>query len=777
MNNIEEFNTIVNTKNMKWYVLSGLTLLMLLVLYAFTFKKVKPANQKNKNEEQVEKLLSTMTLEEKVGQMTQITLDVISKRDGKGNVIDPHQLDYGKLDTAISQFHVGSILNVGYHTFDKKHWRKIIPEIQNYSIKNGKSGIPILYGIDAIHGATYTVDATLFPQEIGLAATWNPSLVEKAAGITAYEVRASCIPWNFSPVLDIGRQPLWSRFFETFGEDVYLTKIMGASMVKGYQGDDFSSPYKVASCLKHYVGYSLPVSGKDRSPAWIPERYLKEYFLPSFEKSIQEGAMTVMVNSSEINGVPGHANYHLLTEVLKGELNFKGFAVSDWEDIIMLHTVHHIASSEKEAVKIAIMAGIDMSMVPYSYKFSKCLIELVKEGQVPMSRIDDAVRRILRVKFQLNLFNKTYYDESLYTKFGSKEFSDVSYQAALESITLLKNKNNILPLSKTAKVLITGVASNLLNPLNGAWTHTWQGLDTSYNTKNKKTILQAIKDKVGAEKVIYVEGTSYDKDINTEKVILAAKAVDYVIVCVGELPATEKPGDIDDLSMALVQLELIEKITKTGTPVVLVMAQGRPRIISTVENQLSGIVLAYLPGNEGGRAIADVLFGDYNPNGKLPYTYPRYTGTLVPYDHKYSERRSKTDTYDAYAPQYEFGFGLSYTSFKYSSLSLAKDTLNSNDSISVFITVKNIGKISGQEVVQLYIRDEFSSITPPIKRLRAFRKITLQAGESKVVNFKLHPTELSFVDLTNSWKLEAGSFEAEIGGLKKIFYINEIKAF
>ena len=777
MKNILESSIIKNTEKLKWVVILGLTFLLLTILYAFTFKKVKPTNQKNKNEEQIEKLISSMTLEEKVGQMTQITLDVISKKDGKGNVIEPHQLDIEKLDTAITKFHVGSILNVGYHTFEKSHWRKIIPEIQNYSIKKGKSAIPTLYGIDAIHGATYTVDATLFPQEIGLAATWNPSLVEKAAAITAYEVRASCIPWNFSPVLDIGRQPLWSRFFETFGEDVYLTKTMGASMIKGYQGDDISSPYKVVACLKHYVGYSLPASGKDRSPAWIPDRYLKEYFLPSFEKAIQEGALTVMVNSSEINGIPGHANYHLLTEVLKGELNFKGFAVSDWEDIIMLHTVHHIASSEKEAVKIAILAGIDMSMVPYSYKFSKYLIELVKEGQVPISRIDDAVRRILRVKYQLGLFSKTYYDEGLYSKFGSKEFADVSFQAALESITLLKNENSVLPLSKNSKVLVTGVASNLLNPLNGAWTHTWQGLDTSYNAKNKKTILKAIQDKIGVEKILYVEGTSYDKDINIDKALAAAKDVDYIIICSGELPATEKPGDIDDLSMNAFQLELIERLAKTGKPIILVMAQGRPRIINSIEKKVAGILLAYLPGNEGGRAIADILYGDYNPNGKLPYTYPRYTGTIVSYDHKYSERRSKTDTYDAYTPQFEFGFGLSYTTFKYSNLVLGKDSVNSNDSISVSITVSNTGKIAGQEVVQLYVRDQFSSITPPIKRLRAFKKITLKAGEGKVVNFKIHPSELSFVDITNTWKLESGFFEAEIGGLKKIFHVNEIKAF
>ncbi len=720
-------------------------------------------------EDKITITLSKMSLEEKVGQMTQVTLDVVSKIGSNNKVAEPHELDPVRLDSALSFYHVGSILNVGYHTFEKSHWHQIIDQINTCTNKKTKLKIPVIYGIDAIHGATYTVGATLFPQEIGLAATWNPELVETGASVTAYEVRASHIPWNFSPVLDLGRQPLWSRFFETFGEDVHLSKVMGKAMIKGYQGNNIAGPYKLAACLKHYVGYSFPLSGKDRTPAWIPERYIREYFLPTFEEAVKDGALTVMVNSSEINGIPGHANYHLLTEVLKGELGFKGFAVSDWEDIIMLYTVHKIASSEKDAVKIAIMAGTDMSMVPYNYRFCKYLVELVNEKQVPIERIDDAVRRILRVKYKLNLFEQSVHVNEKYEKFGSDEFAQASFQSALESMTLLKNDNSILPLSKNDKVLIVGPAANSLNYLNGAWTSTWQGIDSIYNTKNKPTIVTAISDKIGVANVRYVQGTSYDKDININQAVLEAKRSKIVIICLGEIPATEKEGDIDDLSLPAKQIELVNKISATGIPVILVLVQGRPRIISTIEPLAKGIVLAYIPGNEGGRAIADVLFGDFNPGGKLPYTYPLYTGALVKYDHKYSEKRGKADIYDAYKPQYDFGYGLSYTKFDYSNLTINKDTINGNEVLKIMVKIMNVGKVKGHEVVQLYIKDLYASITPSVKRLRGFKKIALSPGESSQVTFYINPTELAFVGLNDKWVTESGDFEVQINNIRKKF--------
>jgi beta-glucosidase len=536
-------------------------------------------SQKVYNEAYINELVSTMTLEEKVGQMTQLTLDFVCK----GSPTDTKkvmEIDQVKLDSVILKYHVGSILNTGSYTLTRNKWHELIGKIQTTATQKSRLKIPVLYGVDAIHGATYTVGSTLFPQELALAATWNPDYAEKAAAITAYEVRASGIPWNFSPVLDLGRQPLWSRFFETFGEDPFLATQMGNAMIKGYQGNDIGNPEKVAACLKHFVGYSHPFSGKDRTPVLMPERLLREYYLVPFQNAIKNGALTVMVNSTEINGTPVHADYHILTEILKQELKFDGFAVTDWEDIIFLHNTHKIASSYKEAIAIAINAGIDMSMVPLEVNFSKLLVENVKEGKVSMARIDDAVKRILKVKLKLGLFENPITNPANYTKFGSPEFTETSLQAALESITLLKNKNNILPLNKSKKALVTGVAANLLNPLNGGWTHTWQGLDTTYNPSDKKTILAAIQDKIGVANTSYVEGTSYDKAINTYEALNKAQGVDYLIVCLGEKPSTEKPGDIKDLTLDKAQLELVKSLSKSGKPIILVLAENRPRIIA-----------------------------------------------------------------------------------------------------------------------------------------------------------------------------------------------------
>lgn len=747
-----------------------ITFLLVTVLVAGMFSCGKKSeNIDDQTEAKIDSLLSVMTLEEKAGEMTQVTLDYVCKGktfdENKEMIIDPV-----KLDSVILYHHVGSILNTGANTLSREKWYEIINQVQEVATKKSRLKIPVLYGIDAIHGATYTQGSTLFPQELALAATWEPSFAEKAGAITAYEVRGSGIPWNFSPVLDLGRQPLWSRYFETFGEDPYLATQMGDAIVKGYQGDNIASPDKVAACLKHYMGYSFPTSGKDRTPVLMPERLLREYYLVPFASAIKNGALTVMVNSTEINGTPVHANYHILTEILKEELKFEGFAVTDWEDIIMLNTVHRVAPTYKDAVALAINAGIDMSMVPSDVKFHTYLVELVNEGKIPMSRVDDAVRRILRVKMKLGLFEKPVSDYNYYTKFGSKEYSDISYQAALECITLLKNEQNILPLALGKKVLLTGVAANLLNPLNGAWTHTWQGVESKYNPTDKKTILQAVTDKVGEKKLVYVEGTGYDKDINTAKAVASARGVEVIIACLGEQPATEKVGDIEDLEMEEAQLNLVKELSKTGKPIVLILAEDRPRLIRKIEPLVSAIVMAYLPGNEGGRALAEILYGDFNPCGKLPFTYPKYSGSLVTYDHKLSEERDKYFQMNAFQPQYPFGFGLSYTNFSYSDLKLNKDTISGSDTLVVSVKVTNTGAMTGKEVVQLFTRDDYATITPSVKRLKRFSKIELKPSETKEVTFRLTADDLGFVNNDHKWITESGSFTLTIQNLKGSFY-------
>jgi len=747
--------------------------LLFVCLYSIFCQHVLAQSQKDLDiEKKIKTLVSQMTVEEKVGQMTQLTLDYVSK----GAYFDPSkkmEIDPTKLETALLQYHVGSILNTSTHTLTRENWYELITKIQDVALNKTRLKVPILYGIDAIHGQNYTVGATLFPQELGMAATWNPSIVEQAGSITAYEVRASAIPWNFSPVLDLGRQPLWSRFFETYGEDPYLATQMGNAIIKGYQGNDIANREKVAACLKHYVGYSASTSGKDRTPIAMSERVLREYYLVPFQKAINNGALTVMVNSAEINGTPVHANYHILTEILKQEMKFDGFAVTDWEDIVFLYTRHKVAKDYKEAIAIAINAGIDMSMVPLEINYCKLLIELVNEGKIPMSRIDDAVTRILRVKYRLDLFEHPYYEMKSYSKFGSDEFKKVSFQAALESITLLKNDKANLPLAKNKKILVTGVGANSLNILNGAWTHTWQGVDTTFNSKNKKTIYQAIQDKVVMGNAIYVAGTDYNKDINTREAVTKAEGCEYIVVCLGEKPGTEKDGDIHDLTLDKAQLDLVKALSKTGKPIILVLTEARPRLITEIEPLVSAIVMAYLPGDEGGRAIADVLFGDYNPSGKLPFTYPKYTGALNTYDYKFTESDQIGQSYIGASSLYDFGYGLSYTTFEYNNLSLNTSKINITDSLTITVNIKNTGNRDGEEVVQVYYRDEYASITPSVKRLVRFDKIKLKAGETKVVSFKISSSDLKFVNSSNKWIAEPGDFTIMIKELKQQFVLIE----
>ncbi len=720
----------------------------------------KPARD---NTGRVEELLARMSLEEKIGQMTQLQIATVTSGQDQNTQIDP-----AKLDKAVVKYGVGSILNVNSQALTVDKWREIIGQIQAAAQKT-RLKIPVLYGIDSIHGANYVQGATLHPQEIGMAATWNPVLMQRLAEISAAETRAAGIPWTFSPVLDLGRQPLWPRFYETFGEDPYLAKVMGVAFIRGVEGNDVASPNHIASSLQPYVSYSFPLNGRDRTPAWIPENYLREYFLPSFDAAVRAGARTVMVNSAEINGTPGHTNHHLLTEVLRGELGFRGFVVSDWEDIKKLVSVWHAAPDEKEATRVAVLAGIDMSMVPNDYSFSDLLLQLVKENKVPMSRIDEAVRRILRVKFDLGLFENAMPKPTI--GFATSESRQTSLQAARESMTLLKNNNGLLPLAKDRKILITGPAANSLVSLNNGWTYVWQGNDESLYPKDRQTIVQAIKTKVG-NNATYVPGVTFDKEIDIPAAVSAARAADVTVVCVGEGSYAETPGNIADLTLSEPQLKLAQAIEATGKPVVLVLVEGRPRIINRIADGAQAILMAYNPSNEGGTAIADVLLGDYNPGGKLPFTYPRTPNSYITYDHKLFETEETGFGNASFGPQFEFGSGLSYTTFKYSDLKLSSKDVPPNGRINVSVTATNSGTRAGNETVILYLRDEVASLTPAGKRVKRFAKIYLEPGKSRVLTFTLRRDDLSFIGSDNKPTVEPGDFTVLVGGLSEQFTLH-----
>jgi beta-glucosidase len=737
------------------------------------------AGPERDNSQKIDALLKRMTLEEKVGQMTQLAIGMIAK--GRDQEI---QIDPAKLDKAIVQYGVGSILNVAEQALTPDKWHEIIGQIQQAATKKTRLGIPVIYGIDSIHGANYVRGATLFPQEIGMAATWNPELMKRGSEISAMETRAAGIPWSFSPVLDIGRQPVWPRFYETFGEDPYLAKVMGVAFVRGMEGSDVASQDHVATSLKHYMGYSFPLTGRDRTPAWIPENYLREYFLPTFDAAVKAGARTVMVNSAEINGIPGHVNHHILTDILHDELGFKGFVVSDWEDIKKLVTIWHVAATEKEATRMAVMAGIDMSMVPLDYSFSDHLLALVKEGAVPQSRIDEAVRRILRVKFELGLFEKPTPDPALKSKIGLPESRQASLQAARESMTLLKNSNNLLPLAKDRKVLVTGPTADSLISLNNGWSYVWQGSEESLYPKDRPTIRRAIEAKAGAANVTYVPGTKITRppgstsnntptdveaEVDIPAAVRAASAADVIVLCLGEGSYTETPGNITDLTLGEPQLRLAEAIEATGKPVVIVLVEGRPRVINRIVDKAGAVLMAYNPGNEGGQAVADVLFGDFNPSGKLPFTYPRTPNGLITYDHKAFETEDTAFGNMAFKPQFEFGQGLSYTTFAYSDLRLGQKTISGNADLSVSVTVTNSGRRAGKEVVQLYVSDLVASLSPPGKRLKRFAKVYLEPGQSRTLTFKLHRDDLSFIGADNKSVVEPGEFDVMIAGLKDRF--------
>ncbi len=706
--------------------------------------------------------------------MTNLSLMALAKGefwDRRDTVI----LDTAKMRLYLDKYKVGSIQNLGTYPFSPKEWRQNIELIQEYVAKNTEHAIPVLYGIDAVHGANYSAGSTLLPHQINLAAARSRSVAEEMGRITSYEMRASGIPWNYAPVLDVTKKPLWGRTFETFGEDTYIASELGVAMIKGGGSDSLRSPYSSLACLKHFIGYGAPHNGKDRSAVYMPERIMRQDYLPPFQRAIEAGALTVMASSNSMNGVASHADKALLTDLLKDELGFKGFVISDWNDIDNLVSTHQVAADEREAVKISVNAGLDMCMEPYDASFSEHLIDLVNDGEVSQERIDDAVRRILFVKHKIGLFDQLQSDPELYPLYGSEAFAESGRQAAVESMTLLKNENDHLPLSKSNTILLTGVGSHSINYLNGAWSRTWSGQDTTFNDREKLTLKEAIESEIGKENLLWAEGTTYDQDVNTQRAVSLADKANQIVVVLAEPPATEKPSDIDELDFPEAQVNLVKELAKTGKPITLVLLEGRPRLIREMEPLVESILVAYLPGNEGGLAIADVLFGDENPSGKLPFTYPKYSGAIWSYDHVKADARDKGFGFEAYDPQYSFGHGLSYTRFEYSSLTLSSDTLMINDTLNFSVTVTNIGNRAGKETVELYTSDLTASVVPKVKQLNGFEKINLNTGESQVINFQLTKEDLGFVNSQNEWVTEPGFFKVNINTLEKTFFLKEDK--
>lgn len=731
-------------------------------------------------ENKISQLLKQMTLEEKVGQMAQVAIDVIGTVNYSTQTFT---VVPDKLIDVVVNYKVGSILNSPGVLLTADNWNNIIADIQNAATKT-KLKIPVIYGLDVIHGVNYVAGSTLFPQEIGQAATWNRQLVFDAGVISAYEGRAAGVPWTFSPVLDLGTNPQWSRIWEGYGEDPYLAAELGVQFIKGVQ-DPLGSKEKLVVSLKHFMAYSDPKSGHDRTDAWIPENYLREYHLPSFRAGVQAGGRTVMINSGLINGIPAHINKHLITDILKTELGFTGLVVTDWQDIENVYRRDKIAKTVKDAIMLSVNAGIDMSMIPHNYKeFCTDLIALVKEGKVSANRIDDAVRRILRVKFELDLFTTpvTYLKD--YPKFGSSDFQKAAYNTAAESITLLKNRNGILPLPKNAKIIVTGPNANSMRSLNGGWTYTWQGDRTNEIAPQYNTILEAVTNKFGKENISYVPGVAYkekgkyfeDSIVNIDAVVQATANADYILLCIGENSYTETPGNLEDVNLSDNQLALASAMNKTGKPVILILNEGRPRIISKIEAGAAAILHLYLPGNYGADALADILTGDINPSGKLPITYPRYSNSLVGYIHKPSEGEGNPQG-GAFTPQFPFGFGLSYTRFSYSNLAIDKNSFEPGETATITVTVKNEGNREGKEVVQLFISDLLASLTPDVRRLRGFEKINLKPGESKQVSFRIPMKQLAFVNTNNKELLEEGEFKAQVADQSAVFKVTKTISF
>ena len=724
-----------------------------------------------KIEAQVEQTLKKLTLEEKIGQMMELVTDLFGANDKNGVFyIDEH-----KTDSILSRYKIGSILNAPNTCAPTaKQWEKYISQIQKISMK--RIGIPCVFGLDQNHGSTYTQGGTLFPQNINVAATFNREIARRAAEATAYETRAVSVPWTYSPTVDLGRDARWPRIWENFGEDCYLSSEMGKAMVYGFQGEDPNNidQYHIATSMKHFMGYGVPWTGKDRTPAYISPADLREKHFAPFLAGLQAGALTVMVNSASVNGVPMHANKEFLTGWLKEETGWDGVLITDWADINNLYTREMVAKDKKDALRIAINAGIDMIMEPYSCDACGYLVELVKEGKIPMSRIDDACRRVLRMKYRLDLFKNPTQKLKNYPKFGGEEFAKLALEGATESMVLLKNEGNILPLQHGKKILLTGPNANQMRCLNGGWSYTWQGHRADEFAGKYNTIYEAFCNEYGKENVILNQGVTYNEkgkyweenEPQIQEAVAAAKDADVIVACIGENSYTETPGNLTDLWLSENQRNLVKALAQTGKPVILVLNEGRPRLIADIEPLAQGIINILIPGNMGGDALANLVSGKSNFSGKMPYTYPKEINSLANYDFKKSEEVGTMEgAYDYNAKitqQWGFGYGLSYTSYKYSNLKVSQSDFRHGDIIKVSVDVKNTGKVAGKESVLLFSSDLIASIVPDGRRLRAFDKVELQPGETKTVTFELKADDLAFVGWNGKWRLEEGDFKLMI---------------
>ena len=724
-----------------------------------------------KIEAQVEQTLKKLTLEEKIGQMMELVTDLFGANDKNGVFyIDEH-----KTDSILSRYKIGSILNAPNTCAPTaKQWEKYIAQIQKISMK--RIGIPCVFGLDQNHGSTYTQGGTLFPQNINVAASFNREIARRSAEATAYETRAVSVPWTYSPTVDLGRDARWPRIWENFGEDCYLSSEMGKAMVYGFQGEDPNNidQYHIATSMKHFMGYGVPWTGKDRTPAYISPADLREKHFAPFLAGLQAGALTVMVNSASVNGMPMHANKDILTGWLKEETGWDGVLITDWADINNLYTREMVAKDKKDALRIAINAGIDMIMEPYSCDACGYLIELVKEGKIPMSRIDDACRRVLRMKYRLDLFKNPTQKLKNYPKFGGEEFAKLALEGATESMVLLKNEGNILPLQHGKKILLTGPNANQMRCLDGGWSYTWQGHRADEFAGKYNTIYEAFCNEYGKENVILNQGVTYNEkgkyweenEPQIQGAVDAAKNVDVIVACIGENSYTETPGNLTDLWLSENQRNLVKELAKTGKPVVLVLNEGRPRLIADIEPLAQGIINILIPGNMGGDALANLVSGKSNFSGKMPYTYPKEINSLANYDFKKSEEVGTMEgAYDYNAKitqQWGFGYGLSYTSYKYSNLKVSQSDFRHGDIIKVSVDVKNTGKVAGKESVLLFSSDLIASMVPDGRRLRAFDKVELQPGETKTMTFELKADDLAFVGWDGKWRLEEGDFKLMI---------------
>lgn len=810
------FCIVVKTK-----IMSRINLLAFVAVFSMLFScqsgengaGVAPASSSSLSgdaevDKKVEEIFAKMSVEDKAGQMTQVNLNKVLKTgacncgyDNNDGTIDP-----ALLDTALVTYRVGSLLNAINHAYELEQWHGIIKTIQDKATSVHQN-IPVLYGIDAIHGTTFTLGSTLFPHNIGIAASRDPEVARVGAQVTAKEVRASGIRWNFDPVFDLGRQPLWPRFPETYGEDPLVVEKMGVATVEGYEADGLKKPTAVASCMKHFIGYSASRSGRDRTPSFIPEWELREYYLPQFQAAVNAGSSTIMINSGELNGFPVHANKYLLTDILRGELGFKGLVVTDWEDINRLHQRHMVASSMKEAVRMAVNAGVDMSMTPHDYEFTKLVIELYNEGTDKEfnRRVDESVKRILAVKVKVGLFDNAYVEEEAIAQFGKEEYKQDALNAALKSMTLLRNEESALPLAKGSKVVLAGPNANNIASMHGCWSYTWQGADQDlhwkpatedadsllkvedefYSVKDGERYLSpypkstvsiktAFEQMIGAENVVCNAVPNYDDEANYE--LPSTAGADAIVLALGENAYAESPGSIRNLMLDERQIALAKAAVATGKKVIVVLVQGRPRIISDFANEVDGILLAYWPASQGGPAIAKTVFGENNPGGKLPFTYPKSTGDIVMYDHHWTEANVELTpgnfTDDGYKPLYPFGHGLSYSTFEYSDFTLSADTITGDEKLTVSVKVTNTSGVDGDEVVELYTRDMYASIVPSLKRLRDFQRVTIKAGETATVSFEIDADDLSLVRPVVSGRndkfervTEEGEFKVMIGGL------------